>query len=155
MTHDDAAMMSRLRRLWERADPPPEHLADRVLFALELEDLDTDFELLRLTERGDALAGARGPSSDVTSVTFSGPTLTVMLTVSVTGDRRRVDGWIAPATRSRVHVHTTDGRYETDADTNGRFVLQDVPGGMLSLAFYPLPDADGTPTPFRTPTVEI
>ena len=155
---DDATLLSRVRRMWERADPAPEHLADHVLFALELENLDTEFELLRLTERDTALAGARasrGTASDVTHITFSGPSLTVMLAVAHAGDRRRVDGWIAPAARTRVVVHSAEGEAETVADETGRFVLESVPAGMLRLVFHPEPDADGADTPFITPTVEI
>ena len=155
---DDANLLTRVRRMWERADPAPEHLADHVLFALELENLDTEFELLRLTERGDAFAGARAPrgtASDVTHITFSGQTLTVMLAVAATGARRRVDGWIAPAASSRVVMHSVEGERETTADETGRFVLESVPAGMLRLVFHPELDADGTATPFITPTVEI
>jgi hypothetical protein len=142
--------------MWERADPAPADLADRVLFALELEDLDTEFELLRLTERGDATVGARASRpSDVTSITFSGPSLTVMLAVAGTGERRRVDGWLAPAGPRRVVVHSVEGEAETPVDETGRFVLESVRTGMLRVVVHPEPDADGTTTPFLTPTVEI
>lgn len=153
---DDATVLARLRSLWERVDPAPDDLADRVLFALELEDLDTEFELLRLVEQADASVGARASRpSDVTSITFSGPSLTVMLAVGASGDRRRVDGWLAPASPSRVVVHCADGELEAAADETGRFVLESVPSGMLRLVVHPEPGADGTSTPFLTPTVEI
>ena len=155
---DDANLLTRVRRMWERADPAPEHLADHVLFALELENLDTEFELLRLTERGDAFAGSRAPrgtASDVTHITFSGSALTVMLAVGAAGKQRRVDGWIAPAARARVVVHSAEGERETTADETGRFVLESVPAGMLRLVFHPEPDGEDSGTPFITPTVEI
>jgi len=153
---DDATVLARLRRMWERADPAPADLADRVLFALELEDLDTEFELLRLTERGDASVGTRANRrTDVTSITFSGPSLTVMLAVSGTGARRRVDGWLAPAGPSRVVVHSAEGERETAVDATGRFVLESVPTGMLRLVVHPEPGNDGPAPPFLTPTVEI
>ena len=153
---DDATVLARLRSLWERVDPAPDDLADRVLFALELEDLDTDFELLRLVEHADASVGARASRrSDVTSITFSGPSLTVMLAVGASGDRRRVDGWLAPAGPSRVVVHSAEGELETAADETGRFVLDSVPSGMLRLVVHPEPGVDGAAAPFLTPTVEI
>ena len=155
---DDAILMGRVRGMWERLDPPPGDLADRVLFALELEDLDTEFELMRLTERSDALAGARaarGTTSDVTHITFAGEHLTVMLAVAgLDTDGRRIDGWVAPASAARVVAHTATGDRETVADATGRFVLENVPAGMLRLVFYPVTD-DGTDTPFITPTVEV
>jgi hypothetical protein len=153
---DDATLLARVRELWERVDPAPADLADRVLFALELEDLDTEFELLRLVEHADASAGARASRpSDVTSITFSGPSLTVMLSVGASGDRRRVDGWLAPAGPSRVVAHSAEGEHETAADETGRFVLEGVPSGMLRLVVHPEPGADGAGAPFLTPTVEI
>jgi len=156
----DAELLDRVRRMWELGDPPPEHLADRVLFALELEDLDTEFELLRLTERSDALAGARGSTSDATHITFAGTELTMMLAVAAAnGDTRRIDGWIAPATTARVVAHTVAGQRETSSDQTGRFVLEDVPAGMLRLVLHPEPTGDGTgdhaTMPFVAPTVEI
>ena len=155
---DDASLMHRVRGMWEQLDPPPADLADRVLFALELEDLDTEFELLRLTERSDALAGTRAPrgaTSDATHLTFSGDQLTVMLAVAGPGnDGRRLDGWIAPASQARVVARTATGERETVADATGRFVLEDVPAGLLRLVFFPVTD-DGTDTPFVTPTVEV
>lgn len=155
---DDAILMRRVRGMWEQLDPPPADLADRVLFALELEDLDTEFELLRLTERSDALAGVRarrGSTSDATHITFSGEHLTVMLAVaSLDTDGRRLDGWLAPASEARVVAHTATGERETVADATGRFVLQDVPAGMLRLVFFPAV-GDDTATPFVTPTVEV
>lgn len=150
---DEAVLLEQIRRAWEQADPPPEHLAERVLFALELEDLDAEFELLRLTERADALAGTRGPgsTSDATHITFSGADLTVMLAVaSGSGDTRRIDGWIAPAAVVRVVARTAGGEREASSDPSGRFVLEDVPPGMLRLVLQPADHA-----PFITPTVEL
>ena len=156
---DDATLMARMRELWERADPPPAHLADHVLFALEVENLDTEFELLRLTDRDTALAGARaarGTASEVTHITFAGKSLTVMLAVARAEDRRRIDGWIAPAAACRIVVHSADGEATSSADESGRFVLESLPAGMLRLVFHPESAPDGPAgTPFITPTVEI
>ncbi len=78
-----------------------------------------------------------------------------MLAVAGTGERRRVDGWLAPAGPRRVVVHSVEGEAETPVDETGRFVLESVRTGMLRVVVHPEPDADGTTTPFLTPTVEI
>ncbi|CAN5886859.1 hypothetical protein BH20ACT6_BH20ACT6_24280 [soil metagenome] len=163
------SLLARIRRLWETLDPAPDDLADRVLFALELEDLDTEFELLRLTERTDALAGtraaARRTASTVTHITFAGENLSVMLAVGPDGstppdpEGRRIDGWIAPASAARVVAHTDTGECETTADETGRFVLETVPAGMLRLLLFPRRVGAGGSeeplVPFVTPTVEV
>ena len=162
----EALLLARLRRLWQSIDPAPDDLADRALFALDLDDLDTEFELLRLTERGDALAGTRAtaePSASmVTHITFAGQSTTVMLAVgpaAVRPDQRRIDGWIAPAGACRVVAHTADGETLSTADETGRFVLADVPAGMLRLLIFlhrtAAEAAAGPPMPFVTPTVEV
>lgn len=166
----EVSLLARLRRLWETLDPAPGDLADRVLFALELEDLDTDFELLRLTERGDALAGTRAgaaSASRVTHITFASANVSVMLAVGPAGsapadgqlDGRRIDGWIAPAAAARVVAHTDTGECETVSDETGRFVLESIPAGMLRLILFPRQPESGRaeepPVPFVTPTVEV
>jgi len=169
-TNGEASLLARLRRVWETIDPAPDDLADRALFTLGLADLDTDFELLRLTERGDALAGARAGAASaarVTHITFASANVSVMLAVGPAGsgphdgllDGRRIDGWIAPAAAARVVAHSDTGECETTADEHGRFVLTDVPAGRLRLILFSRQPGSGgagePPVPFVTPTVEV
>ena len=51
-----------LAQMWERRDPMPDGLIDKVLVAMELENLDAEYELLHLVERSRELDGARGVS---------------------------------------------------------------------------------------------
>ncbi len=151
----EAPLLGGLRGMWEAVDPAPVDLAERVLFALQLDDLDTEFELLRMTERTDAVAGTRASAhrSDATHITFANETLTVMLAVSTDpagDDKRRLDGWVAPVGGVRVVLHTVSGERHVSSDGSGRFVLEDVPAGMVRMLVHPL---DGAP--FVTPTVEI
>ncbi len=44
---EEAVLLDQLRAMWERRDPVPVDLVDRVLFAVWLEDLDTEVEMLR------------------------------------------------------------------------------------------------------------
>jgi hypothetical protein len=153
-TRDDE-LLADLRRMWQHADPMPSDLPDRVLFALELEQLDVDFELLQLVSSArEEDAGVRSTTTDVSTITFSGPTVTVMIRVRETRpDRRQIDGWLAPTTPTRVTVHHPGGRSEVEVDDRGRFVLDDVPSGLtrLVLAYTDDPRAK----PFATPPVEL
>lgn len=150
----DAALFIELRRMWQWADPMPDDLPDRVLFALDLEQLEMDFELLRLVTATEHDAAVRSAVTDVSTITFSGPSVTVMMRVSVTGrGRRRLDGWLAPTQPLRVTVHHADGARDTAVDDRGRFVVEDLPAGMTRLVLSPADDPQATP--FITPTVEI
>lgn len=149
----DAALFTDLRLMWQQADPMPDDLPDRVLFALDLEQLDVDFELLRLVTAEEGL-GVRGALTDVNTITFSGPSVTVMVRVSDIGqNRRRIDGWLAPTQPLSITVHHADGSRDTEVDERGRFVLSDLPAGMTRLVLTPTDDTQATP--FITPTVEI
>lgn len=159
----DVELLAALRRTYEAADPVPPDLAERALFALELEDLDTDFELLRLTEQVDALDGVRGRPADTTTISFGGPDMTIMVSIADLGSgRRRLDGWIAPGAAHRVEVRNRDGRTETTADRTGRFVLEDVASGFTRFIVHRGDQTDDTndtddrgAKPVVTPTVEL
>lgn len=150
---DDAALFADLRRMWERADPMPDDLPDRVLLALDLEQVDMDFELLRLVTAEQEVS-VRSAVTDVNTITFSGASVTVMVRVSDTGrGRRRLDGWLAPTQPLSVTVHHADGSCDTEVDDRGRFVVSDLPAGRTRLVLAPTEDPQATP--FITPTVEI
>ena len=79
-----------LRRMWEQADPVPPALADRVVFALEVDaftDGDLELELMRLQE--PETVGSRG--EEVRTVTFGSESLTVMIAIS-TNDIAEANG---------------------------------------------------------------
>ncbi|MGI8694995.1 MAG: hypothetical protein ACR2JK_19180 [Geodermatophilaceae bacterium] len=149
----DAQLMTDLKRMWERVDPMPGDLPDRVLFALDLEELDVDFELLRLVENAERDLSVRNTAT-VNTITFSGPSVTVMLRVSeLSGSRRRLDGWLAWTAPLRVTIHHEEGTCEPLVDERGRFVAEDIPAGMTRLV---LTAADDDQAPLCiTPTVEI
>lgn len=150
----DAELFAHLRRMWQQADPMPDDLPDRVLFALDLEQLDMDFELLRLVSTHEADLSVRSAMTDVHTITFSGPSITVMLRVSEVGvGRRRIDAWLAPSSPLVVTVHHAGGSTDVDVDERGRFVVGDIPAGMTRLVLTPVHDPQAAP--FITPTVEI
>lgn len=150
----DDELLADLRRMWQHADPMPRDLPDRVLLALELEQLDVDVELLQLVSSAREDAGVRSATTDVSTVTFSGPTVTVMIRVRETGpDRRQLDGWLAPTRPTRVTVHHPGGRAEVEVDARGRFVLDDIAAGLTRLVLASTDDPRAKP--FATPPVEL
>src|SRR6185437_2256473 len=89
MGRADAALLDELQVMWEKADPVPPGLVERVTFAIGLDNLDV--EMMRLTEEVLVPAGARG-TEHVRTITFGGESVTVMVTVSQDGqDGFRLD----------------------------------------------------------------
>jgi hypothetical protein len=146
-------LMRQLREMWEAADPAPADLAERMIFTLQLENLE--FELLRLHDVLEPV-GARGHETART-VTFGSDSLTVMVSMSGSGrPPHRVDGWIAPAAALRVELRTARGTRETTADVDGRFAFTEVPAGLIQLVLHPTPGADLTlARPVVTPAIQL
>lgn len=133
----DAELFDRMRQIWHEEDPVPPDLAERISFVLSLEDLEV--ELLRL--ESNQLVGARGEERART-VTFTSDSLTVMVTLgTATAAGLRLDGWIAGGGGLRVELRARGGVLGTEADAEGRFVLESVPPGLVQLAFLPTPGA--------------
>src|SRR5439155_4878886 len=122
----DAAVLGDLRDLYGVLDPVPADLVDRVRFTLALDDLDV--EVIRLREEtGLDLAGVRGDEESRT-ITFDSDSLTVMISILPLGrDEVRLDGWLAPPAAHRVELRSAHGDFATDADDEGRFVIDRVP----------------------------
>jgi hypothetical protein len=159
---DDGVLLARLRDMWATADPMPSDLAERVLFTLQLEDLEV--ELMRLHEADPlevASAGVRGAAPDTEPeapgiVTFSSASLTVMLTVTGRGaEPRRVEGWIAPAAALGVELRRADGVQHTVADPDGRFAFEGVPAGLIQLRIRSVAGEPPGAVPVVTPAVQI
>jgi hypothetical protein len=151
LPQDDDELLDALRSMWERRDPVPAGLVDRAQFAIWLEDLDTEVEMLVLTSEVDVAAGARSTETART-VTFSTDHLSILITVSERPDgRRRVDGWVSPATSGEVVVRQVDGSSrEAVVDADGRFALDDLVPGMAQLV---LRSSDSTSV--ATPPIEL
>jgi hypothetical protein len=147
-------LMAALRAMWDERDPVPDDLAERVSFALSLENIEV--ELARMEEHLLAGAGARGEER-VRTVTFTSASLSVMVTI---GDEPagtvRIDGWIQDGGSLDVEVRGEAGTRACRADGDGRFVLEGVVHGLVQLIFQPT--AGGTPdlaAPVVTPALQV
>jgi len=126
---EDDAMMAKVARLVDRLDPPPPGLIERAQFAIAIDDIDV--EAARWAD-DRPLAGVRGGAPG--TITFFVGDLTVMVNVTRTGERQRIDGWLVPAGEHGVEVRVADhGSTETTADEGGRFVLTEVPRGTTQI----------------------
>lgn len=163
----DLAVLGRLGRLTRLADPVPEGLVERSLFAATLAALEAEVMELAYVEapatgvRGDTL-GSAGEAAPVEArtITFTHSSLTVMISLSAAdGGRVRVDGWAAPTGVLSVELH----RPGTDplvvvSDEDGRFSFEAVERGAASLVVRRASEAveaDGGAGAVSTPVIEI
>jgi hypothetical protein len=151
---DDEATLRDLARLWDRYDPMPRGLVERVLVAIETDDLDREYELLHLVERSHELTGTRAVTEALT-ISFAVGDFGLMLRVSATREGYcRVDGWATPPSRMRVTLSQQDHTLEVDVDERGRFEFGDVPVGLTRFWLASTGDP-ATERLFSTPIVEL
>ena len=142
---EDDAMMTEVARLVNDLDPPPPGLIERTQFAIAIDDINVE------AARQRPLAGVRGGVPG--TITFFVGDLTVMVNVTRTGERQRIDGWLVPAGEHGVEVRVADhGSSETTADEGGRFVLTEVPRGTTQILVRMNADQ---PRTVVTPTVVL
>ncbi len=133
LPEEDAMLLAELAAMLEVADPVPAGLADRVRFAMDLDDLE--FEVARW-QREDRLVGVRGSTAPDT-ITFTVGDLTVMVSLAPAVSGNRFDGWLVPGAPHAVEVRV-DGHppATTQADDGGRFVLDGVPRGITQIVVH-------------------
>ena len=152
----DGFLLDRLDQLLDLVDPPPPELDRRIGFAVDLTRLEA--EVARL-HRDLAAAGARG--SGRRTVTFDTESLTVTLGLTPRGPTVRIDGWLAPGKPWRVQLRLlprseepSSRSLEVLAESDGRFVLEDVPHGLAQVVVH-REAGDGPRTPVVTPAFEL
>jgi hypothetical protein len=151
-THQsDDELMSEVARLVNELDPPPPGLVERAQFAVAIDAIDDiEIEVARWADNRP-LAGVRGGLPG--TITFFVGDLTVMVNVTRTGERQRIDGWLVPAGAHGVEVRVAEhGSTITTADEGGRFVLTEVPRGTTQLLVRMNAERSRTVV---TPTVDL
>ena len=140
----DVSVLEEVARLYERVDPVPPDLVDRVRFSLALDEMFS--EVARITRMSvDAMAVRSEPTAEVRTetLTFSADELTVMVTVSRGGrGGLRIDGWVAPPAPTSVQLRLQDETRELVTDGSGRFVLEGLPEGFAQMTFRTVADED-------------
>jgi hypothetical protein len=136
MDEFDLAILDSIREAFERADPMPADLLDRIKFSLALRDLEA--EMARITAEEDPrLVTARGAEQSRT-VTFDSDSLTIMIRIdSDKNDTVRIDGWLAPPQRREIEMQTASATLRTASDQQGRFAFASVPRGTARLSVKP------------------
>jgi hypothetical protein len=148
---DDVRVLERMARLYDRVDPVPSGLVDKITFGLTLEALHAEVAQL---QRAAALSGVRGDGDTETAqtITFTSAHLTTLITISsLSPERVRLDGWVVPGEGVTVELRRRDGSVTVECDQDGRFVFPDVARGVAQ--FVLRPGTSGAPV--VTPSVEL
>lgn len=154
MTERDTTF-DELAAMWERRDPMPPGLVDKVLVALATENLDAEYELLHLVERSRELAGTRGAGEAIT-IAFSGGAFSLLLRVSAVTDALcRVDGWVTPPQAMTVKVSQQSRSVQAVVDALGRFEIPSLPTGLTRFFLVSDDAGDEAERSFATPTFEL
>jgi hypothetical protein len=160
MTGSDDDLLQSVADLYAELDPAPADLADGVLAALAVRDLEAEFELFTLVQPVDVRAGTRqdAPETSATvALEFAGSTYRVLVRISDADDgSRRLDGWVVPALPLRVFLgpegdalaHTRQSAY---ADREGRFEFPAAMRGEVRLWLLPQAHRADDAPPFVTP----
>jgi len=149
----DFALLNSIRAHFDESDPVPDGLVDRISFELTLDALHA--EVATLMQLDLAAAGVRTAATEaVRTITFTSESLTTMVTVTPQANGTvRVDGWAAPGAGIRVELLLASSTLETHADADGRFVFEQVPGGLAKFALHP--GGDAKTSTVLSPTIEL
>jgi hypothetical protein len=120
-----------LRSVIERADPVPSAVVEAARAAYAWRTIDA--ELAELTaDSAMAEAGVRS-SSAPRLLTFEGPGVEVEVEVAENGPTRRLSGQLVPIGPAQITVRWADGTTQAAADDLGRFAVDGIPAGKVSL----------------------
>ena len=128
----DFEILDGIRALFERVDPMPAGLPERVRFSLAMRGLES--ELARpVSEEDPRLVGARGTEQSRT-VTFESASLSIIIRIEENKNGSvRIDGWLAPPRPREVEMQTPAETLSVSSDDHGRFAFAEVPQGTARL----------------------
>lgn len=131
----DDELVDELRRLTARFDPAPAWVAEAAREAYTWRTIDAELAALTYDSalEDEATSGLRGTAADEV-LSFETADVTVDVEVSpAPRNRRRLVAQLAPAQSAQVEVRHREGTTTTTADPLGRFVVEGLPSGPMSL----------------------
>lgn len=132
---NDELLMERLRDLSHRHDPVPPEVASAARASFIWRTVDAELALLSYDSvlDDDRLVGVRG-GGEGRLLTFEGPGLSVEVQATEgRGGTRRLVGQLVPPRQAVLEIRHPDGSSDASADELGRFTVEAVPAGPVSL----------------------
>jgi hypothetical protein len=130
----DATLITELRAVAGRVDPPPAELRDAALWAFSWRTVDSELAELVSDSAMEkpALSGVRADAGP-RLLTFEASRLEVEVQITETPGGRRLLGQVVPPQPARIQVRHAAAAVTVDADALGRFTVDDVAPGPVSL----------------------
>jgi hypothetical protein len=131
---DDDALLAELRALAAEEDPVPEHVVAAARGSFTWRTIDAELAELAYDSALDTerLTAVRSADAD-RLLTFETPELMIELEVTAVGAHRRIRGQLEPPGPGRVEIRHGGGVLQVDTDSHGRFTVDDVEAGPVSL----------------------
>jgi hypothetical protein len=142
LSPEDRELLDTLRDGLAEADPVPEVLLEAARASFTWRTVDAELAEL-VADTAVASSAVRGPDAPRLLTFTAGPT-TLVVEVGTTGAQRRLLGQIVRPRRAEVEVRHSGGTLDVVADDLGRFRVETVPAGPLSLSCR-FPDAGEPP----------
>jgi hypothetical protein len=118
-----------------RLDPVPAEAVAAARSSLAWRTMDAELAELAYDSllEDAALAGLRSADAGPRMITFESPAMTVEIEAAASGARRRLIGQLVPPQRARLEVRHAAGVVAAEADELGRFAVDDLAPGAVSL----------------------
>jgi hypothetical protein len=130
---EDQALLEELRGAARRFDPPPPAVLEAARASLTWRTIDAELAVLEFDSAVDQAAAAVRSGEGPRLLTFSAPGLNIEVEVSPLGPRRQLVGQLVPAQAARIDVRHAGGVTTVQADQLGRFGVDAVSAGPVSL----------------------
>jgi hypothetical protein len=130
---EDEALLEELRDAARRFDPPPPQVLEAARASLTWRAIDSELAALAFDSAVDQAATAARSGEGPRLLTFSAPGLNIEVEVSPIGPRRQLVGQLVPAQPARIDVRHAGGVTTVQADQFGRFGVDAVSAGPVSL----------------------
>jgi hypothetical protein len=140
----DFALLRGIREVFERIDPMPADVPERIRFALAMRSLEAEVARI-VAEDAPQPAAVRGEERSL-AITFDSESLTIMIRID--HDKHgmmRIDGWLAPPQCREIELQATAGPRRVSSDDQGRFAFSLVPHGTARLVVRAAGEGRGGP----------
>lgn len=128
----DRALLALVREVFDELDPPPPEIITAAKASFTWLTVDAELADIAFDSLLDVSPGVRSTAGP-RLVSFEAAALTVEVEIGETGGSRRLVGQLVPPSEAEIVVRHGNGEISAHADELGRFTVDGVPVGPVSL----------------------